>query len=66
MNLISSSSGVKKYSRTSIVTESETNRLQRDIEKFTGELEKERRRSIVLDEDLKRVKKRLAGQKDYS
>ena len=61
--LDSTSSGVK-YSRSSIVGETETNRLQRDIEKFTALLEKETRKSMILDEDLKLAREKLRDTKD--
>ena len=55
-----------RYNRSSIVGETETNRLQRDLELFTKLLEKERRKSMLIDEELKKAKEKLRDVKDHS
>ena len=52
-----------KYNRTRLLTEPETSRLQRHIDKFTTLLEKERRKGVVLDEEYKRAVQKLRGSK---
>lgn len=55
-----------RFNRSSIVGETETSRLQRDIERFTKLLEKERRKSMLIDEELKKAKEKLRDIKDHS